>query len=211
MKAGHKEVSRLCIFLLRSRFWSLLYLGSVRPERVNWLLNRWRGEKTSPSLRKADRGAFAGWEAWWDCISGFSQWHVVRTLAHSPNFAPWPPCLELDLRCLPCPSQWITSSLGEALNSDGSGCGRRSERRNSSVPAGGSCSLPTGTPPPVRCLSPAGPVRGRGQAFYIMGALNIFYFLKELCLWIVCILASFWNVFNFVMFTNDLFTSYLLK
>lgn len=56
-----------------------------------------------------------------------------------------------------------------------------------------------------------GPVEDRGQAFYIKGALNIFYFLKELFVNFTYTGKLLKNVFNFVMFTNGLFTSYLLK
>lgn len=65
MKAGQKEASRLCISLLRTRFWSLLCLGSSRPERVRSVVSRGRGGEASPALKKVGRGALAGREARW--------------------------------------------------------------------------------------------------------------------------------------------------
>lgn len=103
------------------------------------MLSRCRGEKASPSLRKADTGTFASLEAWWG-------WHFL-------------------LLSMETPSTYYKMSLD-------------------------------------------GPVPGQGS-FYIKGALNIF-FLKELCEFYVY-WQAFQNVFNLVIFTNDLFTSYLLK
>lgn len=65
MKAGQKEASRLCISLLRSRFWSLLCLGSSRLEGVCSVMSRGGGGEASPTLKKVGRGALAGREARW--------------------------------------------------------------------------------------------------------------------------------------------------
>jgi hypothetical protein len=69
--------------------------------------------------------------------------------------------------------------------------------------------FPLEAPPTIRCLQVA-VSEDRDQAFYIKGALNIFYFFKELCEF-----YTHWevveNVFNFAMFTNDLFITCLLK
>lgn len=52
------------LILLRSRLCSFLCLGSISPEGVKRVMSRCRGEKSSPSLKKVDRAAFAGLETW---------------------------------------------------------------------------------------------------------------------------------------------------
>ena len=87
--------------------------------------------------------------------------------------------------------------------------GVKGQSRNSPFPPRRPHCLPTETPPTVRRLYGA-LSKHRGQVLSIKGAPNIFYFLKELCEFYVY-WQAFENVFNFVMFTNDFLTSYLLK
>lgn len=118
------------------------------------------------------------WKRGGDFISGFSQWRVVRTLAlvvHPDPFA-WSGAWDAypaPLSSIPDP--WRRIKMQMAVG------GVKGQRRNSCFPPGGPHCLPTETPDTVMCLWVA-LSEDRGQAFYIKGALNIFYFLKELCL-----------------------------
>lgn len=91
------------------------------------LSNRWEARKFHLLSRKLTEEHLLVCKLGGDCISGFSQWPVVRTLTPGPNFAPRSPYLELGLGLLPGPSQLHTSSLGEAQILDGCEWGRRSE------------------------------------------------------------------------------------
>ena len=126
-----------------------------------------------------------------DCISGFSQQHRVRTLAPGPNFAPWSPCLEISLGCLPCPSQWYTSSLGEAQPSDGCGRGQRSEQKLSLSPQ--EAPLPPHRNPTYGETSLWGPVQAQGSGVVYQGCSEHILFFKR------------------TMFVNFMYTGKLLK
>lgn len=140
--------------------WSLLSLGGtrlgVRPQ--GWT----GGRVTRPLVRQH----LLIWKHG-GCVSGFSQWLMVRALGvPGPNYAPLSLC-----RAGP--------EHSPKLNSAGMWAG--SKVREETLPSGGPCCLPMETPPALRYLRVA-LSEHRVQAFSIKGALNIFYFLKELCL-----------------------------
>lgn len=80
MKAGQKEASRLCISLLRSRFWSLLCLGSSRPEGcAQWWAEGEVGKPLPLSRKLAEEHWLVG-KLGGECISDFSSgiWWGLR-------------------------------------------------------------------------------------------------------------------------------------
>lgn len=143
------------------------------------MLSRGRGGKASPSPKKVDRGALASLGAW--------RWHFwFLSAAYGEDSGSWPKvCTPIPLLGAGPGAPALPLSVTHQLLGGGSkfrwmwvGLKVRVETLPSRRPP---CCLPTEAPPTVRCRWEA-LSEHRGQAFYIKGALNIFYFLKELCL-----------------------------
>lgn len=124
------------------------------------------------------------------CVSGFAQWHVVRTLAPDPSCAPQSACLELGLGHLPCPSRLYTNSLEKNHNSDGCGRGKKSEEKLSFLQEP---LLPPHRNPTYCKMSLGGPVRGQGSGVLYQGCSEHILFFKR------------------TMFVNFLYTGKLWK
>lgn len=87
--------------------------------------------KPLPLSRKLEEEQWLVRKLGGECVSGFSERHMVKTLALGTQF----PCLEVGLGRLSCPSQLHTSSLGRLKIQMDSG-GVKGQSRNSCCPPG---------------------------------------------------------------------------
>lgn len=114
LKAGPKEGSRSCVFLLRRRPGRL---GAwAASDQRGWWAEWWAGgevRKPRLLLRKMIQEHLLVWKYDGDFLSGFSQWPRGRTLAPGPIPAPGAPRSELSLGRLPCPLSVLRQLLGE--------------------------------------------------------------------------------------------------
>lgn len=175
-KAGQKEVSRLSVQLPRNELWVPLCLVTSDQRWVKEVLRECGDSRASPSLKTVPFLALlsGSWRGLW------------RLLALSMT---WISCLELDPSTCPAPSV-AYQLIGVELSFIWDVGGVKGDSRNSSLRE--ALWPPHETPPTIRCLQVA-LSEDRDQAFYIKGALNIFYFLKR------------------TMFVNSTYTGKLLK
>lgn len=170
-------------------------------------------EKASPPPKKADTGAFAVRKRkhGGDFIASFPLWHMVRTLASGPNFAPHP--LVWSWAWGTCPALLLSvvyQLLGEGSKFRWMWAG--SKGRVETHPSLREAPTASLQKPHILQGVSRWPCRSTGVRHFISRVLwTYFIFSKNY----VCEFYVYWqafeNVFNFVMFTNDLFTCYLLE
>lgn len=91
MKAGHKAADCVASFLeVASGHFCAWAASDQRGALSGEQRERW-GSLTFSKLVEEHQLV---WNRGGDGIAGFSRRHMVRTLAHGPNFTPQPPCLD---------------------------------------------------------------------------------------------------------------------
>lgn len=189
-ESGSEEVSGSSVFLLKSGFWSLLHLGSIRPEvrsehwarvemrRLQHLSDGWCSRVCRFGSMVAFLAFLSGlWGGLWGCLA------LILTLISMLGARP---------KHLPCPAPLAAYQFsGEELNSDGMWVGQKG-REETTLALRRPLLPPCGNP--IYCkMSPGGPVRGWGLGILYQGCSEHILFFKR------------------TMFVNFMYTGKLLK
>lgn len=191
VKAGHKEVSRFSIFLLRSRSGHFCAWGAS--DQGGWA-ERWAGvQLRKPQLRwrKLMREHWLVWKRGGDFLSSFSQWLMLRTVALIMHPDPIP-LLGAELGAPAEPLSVWYWLLGEGSKCSWMWVGSKVRVETLGVLR----EAPTAShrnPPPYRKVSLGGPVRGQGSGILYQGCSEHILFFKR------------------TMFVNFMYTGKLLK
>ena len=191
MKAGHKEVSRFNIFLLRSR--SGHFCAWRASDQSGWA-ERWAGvQLRKPQLlwRKSMQEHWLVWKCGRDFLSGFSQWLMVRTLAlivHPDRI----PLLGAEPGAPAEPLSVLYRLLGEGSKCSWMWVGSKVRVETLGI-LQEAATASHRNPPPYCKVSLGGPVRGQGSGILYQGCFEHILFFKR------------------TMFVNFMYTGKLLK